>query len=130
VTFSKPVAFLQIATGIGLILFWLAFFTIGLAPENPPDCYLAFEHSFPLPDMILALVLLWAGILMWKQNPGARAPGLAASGGLIFLGLIDFSFNIQNGMYLISTPDLIMNAFINLWCVGLGTTLFLSLRYK
>ena len=128
--FSKPIAFLQIGTGIGLILFWLAFFTVGLAPENPPACYFAFEHSFPLPDIILALVLLWSGRLLWKQQPGGRAPGLAASGGLVFLGLLDFSFNIQNGMYLISTADLILNAFINLWCVGLGTAIFLSLRNK
>ena len=43
-------AWLMILTGAGIILFWIAFFTIGLTPENAPPCYLAFEHAFPPPD--------------------------------------------------------------------------------
>ena len=43
----KTIAILELLTGIGLILFWIGFFTIGLAPKNPPQGYLAYEHSFP-----------------------------------------------------------------------------------
>jgi len=123
---NKTAAVLEILTGIGLFLFWIGFFTVGLAPENPPPCYFAFEHSFPLPDMVLACLLLCAGVLVWRQNPKGRSLSLAGSGALVFLGLLDFSFNIQNKMYCISLADGILNAFINIWCVGLGTFLFLT----
>lgn len=116
----KTIAVLELLTGVGLILFWIGFFTIGLAPKNPPPCYFAYEHSFPLPDIVLAIVLLAAGILLLSGNPRGRKFSLVAAGALIFLGLLDFSFNIQNGVYRISTLDLILNAFINIWCVGFG----------
>lgn len=127
--FKKNItAGLSIFTSVGLMIFWLLFFTVGLASPNAPDCYLVFEHAFPLPDILLSLVLLGAGILRWQ----ARLPQLtqklflACGGALVFLGLLDFSFNFQNGMYLLSAVDLFTNAFINLWCVSFG--LFLVLK--
>jgi hypothetical protein len=53
---------------------------------------------------------------------------LVAAGALIFLGLLDFSFNLQNGVYTASTLDLAINGFINAWCVGFGLFLIYSLR--
>lgn len=116
----RLLASLQIVTAVGLILFWAAFFTVGMAPENPPDCYFAYEHAFPLPDGLLAVLLLVAGIMMMKNSPTALKLSLVAAGSLMFLGLLDFSFNIQNGIYTASTVDLVLNAFINLWCCGFG----------
>ncbi len=114
------IAVLELLTGVGLILFWIGFFTIGLAPKNPPQGYMEYEHSFPLPDGLLAVLLLVAGILLMLNNPWGVHLSLIAAGALIFLGVLDFSFNIQNGVYKISKSDLILNAFINLWCVGFG----------
>ncbi|MDD5397955.1 MAG: hypothetical protein PHU70_02625 [Dehalococcoidia bacterium] len=116
----RLIASLEIVTGVGLILFWLAFFTVGLAPEKAPPCYFAYENSFPLPDGILAVLLLIAGILLMKSNPAGRILSLVGAGALVFLGLLDFSFNLQNGIYLTSVIDLVLNAFINLWCVVFG----------
>jgi len=48
--YVKAVARAQLATGFGIIVFWILFFTVGLAPANPPVCYFAFEHAFPLPE--------------------------------------------------------------------------------
>jgi hypothetical protein len=110
----KTMAVLELLTGIGFILFWTGFFTIGLSPENPPQCYFAYEHSFPLPDIILSIAILASGILLLKNKESGRTLSLVCSGGLMFLGILDFSFNIQNGIYLISTLDLILNAFINI----------------
>jgi hypothetical protein len=39
---------------------------------------------------------------------------------MLFLGLCDFSFNAMNGMYAVGITDAIMNAFINIWCIGFG----------
>jgi len=117
------IAILELLTGVGLILFWIGFFTIGLAPKNPPPGYLAYEHSFPLPDGLLAVLLLISGTLLLLKIPLGASLSLIAAGALVFLGVLDFSFNIQNGVYKISKSDLILNAFINIWCVGFGVAI-------
>jgi hypothetical protein len=116
----RLIASLQIVTAVGLFLFWIAFFTVGMAPDKPPACYFAYEHAFPLPDGLLAVLLLVTGIMLMKNSPAASKLSLVGAGALMFLGVLDFGFNIQNGIYAASTLDLIINAFINLWCVGFG----------
>jgi hypothetical protein len=124
------IASLEIVTGVGLILFWLAFFSVGLAPDQAPPCYYAYEHAFPLPDGILAILLLIAGILLMRSRPAGRTLSLIAAGALVFLGLLDFSFNLQNGIYMTSTIDLVLNAFINIWCVGFGLAIAVMMGRK
>jgi len=114
------IAWLEIVTGIGIILFWIGFFTIGLAPETPPEGYFVFEHSFPPPDCMLSVLLIIAGVFLLKGRYCGIVLSLVASGGLMFLGILDASFNIQNGMYAITPLDTLLNAFINLWCFGFG----------
>jgi hypothetical protein len=127
---SRLIATLEVVTGVGLILFWLAFFTVGLAPDKAPPCYYAYEHAFPLPDGVLAILLLVAGIMLMKSRPWGRPLSLIAAGALVFLGLLDFSFNLQNGIYLASTVDLVLNAFINVWCVGFGLAIAVLIGRK
>jgi hypothetical protein len=114
---------LQIATGAGLILFWSLFFTIGLAPANPPPGYFEFEHSFTVPDLLLAAGLIYAG-LQWRDPMGnrhvARTLSLLCAGALIFLGLLDTSFNIRSGIYTANLADAVGALAINLWCLGFG----------
>ena len=126
----RLIASLEIVTGVGLVLFWVAFFTVGLAPDNAPLCYYAYEHSFPLPDGVLALLLLAAGILLLRSRLAGRTLSLIAAGALVFLGLLDFSFNLQNGVYLTSTIDLVLNAFINIWCVVFGVAIAVLIGRK
>ena len=123
----RTIAILELLTGVGLILFWIGFFTIGLAPKNPPKGYMEYEHSFPLPDGLLAVLLLAAGTLILLNIPVGRNLSLIAAGALLFLGVLDFSFNIQNGVYKISKSDLILNAFLNIWCVGFGIAIAVML---
>ena len=127
---SRLISALEIATAGGLSLFWLAFFTVGLAPVNAPACYFAYEYSFPLPDGLLAILLLVAGILLMLNKPWGGKLSLVAAGALVFLGFIDFSFNIQNGIYMTSTVDLVLNAFINVWCVSFGIAIVLVIGRK
>ncbi|MBN1691527.1 MAG: hypothetical protein JW901_10945 [Dehalococcoidia bacterium] len=116
----RLIASLEIVTGAGIILFWIAFFTVGMAPENPPPGYFAYELSFPLPDGLMSVLLIAAGILLMKDRQPARILSLIGAGALIFLGLLDCSFNLQNGIYMASVLDLVINALINAWCVGFG----------
>lgn len=120
----RRLAALQIATGIGVILFWTAFFTVGLAPSSPPPGYMEFEHAFPFPDILLALGLFRAAALLRHAAAERRRQGVALSlvcaGALLFLGVLDFSFNIQNGMYTISAADGVQSALVQAWCIGFG----------
>ncbi|MBK9330545.1 MAG: hypothetical protein IPM95_14905 [Sphingobacteriales bacterium] len=115
---KKSTQVLQLLTAIGLILFWTIFFLVGF--ENPayPAYYTKFEHSFPLPDAFLCILLLRA--YFNRTNDQWKNYTLMAAGAMIFLGLCDFSFNILNGMYTVGVADGIINAFINIWCVGFG----------
>jgi hypothetical protein len=120
----KTVAVLEIATAAGVLLFWLVFFTVGLAPAQPPVGYLAFEHAFPLPDSVLAVTLLAAGTRLLsdrvEQQRAGQMLSLVAAGALIFLGLLDVSFNVQQGMYLRGPADAVLAGLINAWCIGFG----------
>lgn len=115
---NKKTYVLQLLTAIGLILFWTAFFTIGFENPNYPEYYTKFEHSFPLPDLFLCVALLLAYINREKNS--WKSYTLIAAGAMLFLGLCDFSFNSMNGMYTVGIADGILNAFINIWCVGFG----------
>lgn len=123
----KTIPVLEILTGTGIILFWVAFFTVGLAPTPPPECYFTFEHAFPPPDILLSIALIVSGILLIKGKTTGIKLSLVSAGGLVFLGILDISFNLQNGVYLISTGELISNSFINLWYVGFGLTIIFRL---
>ncbi len=127
---TKPIVVLETLTALGLILFWIGFFTVGLAPETPPPGYFVYEHAFPLPDLLLAAVLLVAARLLHRDRPAGRTLSLVCAGALTFLGVLDFSFNLQNGLYSISTLDLVLNAFINLWCGVLGCWITWRLHSK
>ena len=117
---SRTLAIIEIGTGVGIALFWAAFFTVGLAPDNPPACYFAYERAFPLPDAILALSLLFAGTMSLKNDRRGPLLSLPAAGALIFLGLLDIGLNHLNGVYALSGFELTTNLAINLWCVGAG----------
>jgi hypothetical protein len=111
---------LQLLTAIGLLAFWTAFFTVGFVNEAYPACYETFEHCFPLPDGFIAIVLMAAWMAYGKNRDRYIQLTRIAGGAMIFLGLCDISFNTLNNMYSISTAELLMNGFINIWCLGFG----------
>jgi hypothetical protein len=125
----RVIAILETLTALGLVLFWLAFFTVGLAPATPPAGYFQFEHSFPLPDLLLAGLFIVAGRCLLDVQPERRRLGrslsLVGAGALTFLGVLDISFNLQNGMYAISLQDTLLALAINAWCVAFGTAVVL-----
>ena len=121
----RMLSVLQIVTGIGISVFWLLYFTVGMAPAKPPPCYFAFENSFPLPDTILAIALIASGANILKEGTWGLSLSLISAGGLIFLGVLDFSFSAQNGLYSGQLTDALQSAFIPLWCVSMGMWIIL-----
>jgi len=125
---QKTTYTLQLLTAIGLIVFWAAFFTIGFENPNYPSYYTKFEHSFPLPDSFLCVLLLLA--YFNRNNEQWKRYTCIAAGAMIFLGLCDFSFNSMNAMYTVGLADGIMNAFINIWCLSFGVWQILMVKWR
>jgi hypothetical protein len=117
---DRALSIAQIATGVGIILFWTLFFAVGLAPAAPAPCYFAFEHSFPLPDTFLAIGLMVSAVNTLKNGSWGRSGSLVCAGGLLFLGIVDFAFSVQNGGYTGPLIEALQSGLISGWCVLLA----------
>ena len=111
---------LQLITAIGFAIFWIVFFTIGFDTASYPKSYLSFEHSFPLPDTFIVLILLLAWWYRNQNTSKANHYTRVAGGAMIFLGLCDFSYNFLHGIYTIGMREYFLNGFINVWCIVFG----------
>lgn len=121
----RALSSVQIAVGIGILVFWALFYTVGMAPAAPPPCYFAFEHAFLPPDLILAIALIASGMNVLQNGTWGRPVALVSAGGLLFLGVIDLTFNIQNGMYSGALADGLQAAAIPAVCIAVGVWIFL-----
>ena len=116
---------LLIGTAAGLIYYWIDFYLKRGVQVVDEDWYTRFEKAFTVADLWTAACALVGAIgLLGGQTYGVLFAFIAASS-LIFLGLMDVTFNIQNKLYrLISKSDQMkFELFINLWTLGLGIAL-------
>jgi hypothetical protein len=120
------IAILQILLGFGFVGFWVIFYFTEYKKPKMEECAFKHEKSFPLPDLLwITSCLFIAGIgILMEQEFGFFFTALAGSG-MIFLGLIDLAYDIQNKFYtylgiiiilimLIGGPILIIFAWLNL----------------
>ena len=117
------VAIMELAIAAGIISFWIAFFSTDLVSIDDPhlkEIYLAFESAFPIADIYLSILLIIGGIGLLKRMSFGFLFSLLGGASLIFLGLLDISFNTQHGIYLLGIGEAILNIFINLLCLGGG----------
>lgn len=130
----KIAAVLELALAVGMISFWIAFFTSDLVQIDDPqirDAYLAFESAFPVPDAYLAVVLIIGGIGLLRRESYGRLFSFIGGASLVFLGLLDISFNTQHGIYSLGLDEAVMNLSINLLCLGTGVFLILTIwKYR
>jgi len=118
------IARLELFTAAGLFLYWILYFTVGVAPARPPSGYFVFQNTFTVADLILAALLVRAAILLLRPDPIHRVLGrglsLICSGALLFLGGLDISFNLQHAIYLTPSLDMFLEVAINFWCMIFG----------
>jgi hypothetical protein len=117
------VAIMELAIAAGIISFWIAFFSTDLVSIDDPhleEIYMAFESAFPVADIYLSILLIIGGIGLLKRMSFGFLFSLLGGASLIFLGLLDISFNTQHGIYLLGIGEAVLNIFINLLCLGGG----------
>lgn len=118
---------LEILTGLGIAAYWVLFFFFDMKPASPPACYLSFEHSFIVPDALLAGSLLAGGGLLVSKKELGKIISLPGGGGLVYLGATDVSFNMTNGIYAQALSQALQNLTINVWCLGFGLYVIVGL---
>lgn len=119
----KKAAAAELAIAAGILLFWISFFSFDLVSIRDPhlkEIYLGFESAFPFADICLAGVLIAGGIGLLKKASYGVLFSLLGGAALVFLGLLDLSFNVRHGIYLLGIGEAMINLFINTVCLGAG----------
>jgi hypothetical protein len=124
-------ALLIVAALITAYYWWNYFAGGGDVMVTNARWYTAFESSFPIADGWLALCALFAGygfITGWRYT---AAFGLMTASAIFYLAAMDITFDIENGMYALTSSNAAMKfeIFINISCIILGVwTLIASWR--
>jgi hypothetical protein len=120
---------LLIGTAIVCIYYWIDFYVTGGVHVIKDDWYVKFQNAFPAADMWMSICAIVGAIgLITGQAYGSLFALLAASS-LIFLGLMDVTFNIQNKLYrLVATSgQMKFEVFLNIYALGFGIALIACL---
>lgn len=116
------VAWLWIAAALTLV-YWLLFFTTGAVQSSRDPVYLGFEAAFPAADAWLAFTAVACAEGLRRRRAWAVLYGIAAGSAFIYLGLMDTLYNLEHGMYLHRTPEMLTEMAINVSCFVLGPLL-------
>jgi len=118
-------AVLMLLTAVGTILFWVAFFADLEAQRSGYlasrcDAWFAWEMSFPLADAWMVATAILGAVGLWRVRPSGLLFGLVSAGAMVFLGLMDVLFFLQNGLYLPLSGEVAVELFIHIWTVAFG----------
>lgn len=111
---------ISLVAGSLVVLFWTLYFhgVLDVGAEDP--VVTQYELAFPLPDAILAVALFGAGIrLLLDQSAGPFLLVVAASMS-VYLGLLDFAFYAQRGLYAELDGTSLVELVVNVLCIGGG----------
>jgi hypothetical protein len=95
----KTLAIVLIVFAIGVTAFWITFFTSGAVSMGDSQAYLEHEQSFPLADGYMVVCCLICAVGLFKLRSWALVFGVMAGSAIIFLGLMDTLYSIQQGIF-------------------------------
>ena len=123
------IAVLLLVTAVATVAYWVDFFWRGSVNVVEEDWYIKFERSFPAADGFMATCAAVGGIGLLTDAGFGVAFALVAAGGLVFLGLMDVAFNLDNRLYRFVRTSWPMRAelVINVWSLGLGALLLVTM---
>ncbi|GBQ58393.1 hypothetical protein [Komagataeibacter swingsii] len=95
------IAALSLLWAVIIPAYWAMWLRGDHAGDAHPPGYVAHERAFLLPDLTLSL-LLWVTAILALRGSGSSSgammvTGLTAGGMMLFLGLIDLSYDLGQG---------------------------------
>jgi hypothetical protein len=127
---TTPILALLALTAFGIPAYWISFFMGGDVHASQEQWYLVFHRTFPVPDGATALCAALCAIGLVRRKEWAVFWGLITAGGLMFLGLIDTSFNVQNNIYGKASGAVGTEIIINFLCLTFAPTLAVFLWHN
>jgi hypothetical protein len=109
------IVWLWIASGLN-VLYWILFFTSGAVRTSQDAVYLGFEAAFPAADAWLAVASIACAEGLRRRRSWAVLYGIAAGSAFIYLGLMDTLYNLEHGMYLHFSGEMVAEIVINVTC--------------
>lgn len=121
----KVVAALLGLTALLTVVFWITFFADYTAQSESYfarrcAAWFPWERSFPVADLWMAVACLLGAAGLWLRRSWGLLFGLVGGGALVFLGLMDALFFLQNGLYWPFNADVAVEAVIHLWALTFG----------
>ena len=119
------IAVLMLLTAIGIAVYWTAFLSDLDAQRagyfaSQSEAWFAWELSFPLPDAWIAATAILGAAGLWRARPSGLLFGLVSSGAMVFLGLIDALFFLENGLFVPLNGEVVVQILIQVWMIGFG----------
>lgn len=129
---DRAVPIFMILGALCVLLYWIDFFIRGDVHVIKDDYYIKFEKAFIVADLWMSICAVIGGIGLLMKHPFGLIFSLLAAGSMIFLGLLDVTFNIQNKLYrLIATSkEMKFEVFINIAMLAFGTIIILHILSK
>jgi hypothetical protein len=121
----RVVALLLGLTAALTVAFWVSFFADYAAQASSyfarrSSAWLMWEQSFPAADLWMAAACLLGGAGLWRRRRWGLLFVLSGCGALIFLGLMDALFFLQNGLYWPVNVEVLVEGGIHLWALAFG----------
>lgn len=116
------IAILQMLSVVGMVGFWIYFLVVENKDPEKTEVYLIFERSFILPDIGWAAPCLFLSALGLLTNQEYWVFfSIAGGSAILFLLLLDFSFNIQQKNYSKERrKENMLEIILNVLCLILG----------
>jgi len=124
---AYTLAFFLLLTAAVTVYYWIDFFTAGAVHVLEEEWYLKFEAAFQAADMWMAACCTLAAAALIKRKDYSLLFMLLAASALIFLALMDITFNLENSLYqLVSeSSEMQFELVINIYTLTLGVVLIL-----
>lgn len=125
-------AVLLLVTSVVTVAYWVDFFVHGSVNVVDEEWYIRFERAFPVADGFMAASAAVAAIGLLADSHFGVAFALVAGSALVFLGLMDVTFNVDNNLYRFLRSSWAMRGelVINLWCLGFGAVLLVAMIHR
>ena len=119
-------------TAVVTVIYWLDFYFGSSVSAKQEDWYRIFQRAFLPADAWMAGCALVAATGLLLRRPFGAKCGLLAGSALVFLALMDVTFNAQNSLYPLAATSNAMQIeiLINVWTLALGGTVIAALWSK